>query len=391
MSRSCSPVLRAAGAALLVLTVSVDFASPSFAAADALLRPFRQKLFSRTSAAAAAAGFAADTSAGAGPCAGGYVPFEPSWRGVYSAHAVDVTGVTEHHHDKPLAITAAAAVFAGATPEGDAAAASRPVFFIVDIERESNIAHWLMEYAVFLREWPDILSIYPQARLVIGSEAPFKRRTLPLFGVADSRVVLLADMPRRNYCIFVPYQSITDPAVDSNLFLERWLAFVSFVRCASGLDPRAYNRVGGTTPLDAELGPAAPTPVLVVPRGNKGNYKRTDRSYPGFEPLVEWASSLGGRALFVNVTKDFRAQVRAIASARIIVTTEGSAFYVSCAWALGSTIFVVGTSLLEQRRVIRPIAVMFETIVARNNTVVDVESAAEVVPIIMGRFAHLLL
>jgi hypothetical protein len=65
----------------------------------------------------------------------------------------------------------------------------------------------------------------------------------------------------------------------------------------------------------------------------------------------------------VNVTKDFRAQVRAIASARIIVTTEGSAFYVSCAWALGSTIFVVGMSLVEQRRVIRPIAVMYETIV----------------------------
>jgi hypothetical protein len=349
---------------------------------------------------ASSAGRAGGDAGSAGPCDGGFAPFEPSWRGPSFAHAVDVTGVAAHRHDigpdgrgmyVPLAITAAEPVSAGATPEGEAAAASRPVFFVLDVDSESNIGHWLIESSVFLREWRDISATYPKARILIGSDAAFKRRTLLLFGIAEESVVLLSGLPKRNYCVFVPRQAIVDPAVDSNLLLSRWLQHVAFTRCASGLGALAYNRdAAGPTPLDAELGPLQPTSVLVVPRGLKGNFAPSSRSYSGFEVLQEWAASVGGSTLYVNETEDVRAQVRAVASARIIVLTEGSAYYVTAAWAVGSLIVVVGRALLEQMHILRPLLAIHESYASLNN-VSFVASAAGVMPFIMDHYAHLLV
>ena len=335
----------------------------------------------------------------AGPCDGGFAPFEPSWRGPSFAHAVDVTSVAAHRHDigpdgrgiyVPLAITAAEPVSAGATPEGEAAAASRPVFFVLDIDSDSNLGPWLIESSVFVREWRDISATYPKARIIIGSNAAFKRRTFLLFGVAEESVVLLSGLPKLNYCIFLPHQYIVDPAVDSILLLSRWLQHVAFMRCASGLGALAYNRDAGPTPLDAELGPLQPTSVLVVPRGLKGNFVSNSRSYQGFELIQEWAASIGGSTLFVNETEDIRAQVRSVASARIIVLTEGSAFYVTASWAVGSLIVVVGRALLEQMRTVRPLAVLHELYASLNN-ISFVSGAEEVMPLVMDHYAQLLV
>ena len=379
--------------ALILVAGAVELASQSSAESEALVLPRWQPAL-RT--AGASGGLAVS---GDGPCEGGFAHFEPGWRGLSFTHAVDVTGVAEHQNvispegivtDVPLTVTAAAAVFAGATPEGDAAAASRPVFFVVDVDRKSNVGHWLIESSVFLREWQDILAAYPQARIVIGSDAPLKRRTFSLFSIAtEEHVILLNDLPQRNYCIIIPSQYIVDPAVNSNLLLSRWLQHVTFMRCASGLRVRAYNRVAGPTLLDAELGQLQPSPLLIIPRGLKGNFAAIGRSYPGFELLQEWAASVGGSTLFVNETEDVRAQVRAGASARIVVLTEGSAFYISASWAVGSLIVVVGTALLEQMRTVRPLAVLHETYALVNN-ITFVASAAEVMPFVMDNYAYLL-
>lgn len=379
--------------ALILVAGAVELASQSSAEAEALVLPQWQPAL-RT----AGASWAGLAVSGDGPCEGGFAHFEPSWRGLSFTHAVDVTGVAEHQNvispegivtDVPLTVTAAAAVFAGATPEGDAAAASRPVFFVVDVDLKSNVGHWLIESSVFLREWQDILAAYPQARIVIGSDAALKRRTFSLFSIDEEHMILLTDLPQRNYCIIIPSQYIVDPAVNSNLLLSRWLQHVTFTKCASGLGARAYNRVAGPTSLDAELGQLQPSPLLIIPRGLKGNFAAIGRSYPGFELLQEWAASVGGGTLFVNETEDVRAQVRAVASARIVVLTEGSAFYISASWAVGSLIVVVGTALLEQMRTVRPLAVLHETYALVNN-ITFVASAAEVMPFIMDNYAHLL-
>ena len=81
--------------------------------------------------------------------------------------------------------------------------------------------------------------------------------------------------------------------------------------------------------------------------------------------------------------------MRAVASARIVVLTEGSAFYISASWAVGSLIVVVGTALLEQMRTVRPLAVLHETYALVNN-ITFVASAAEVMPFVMDNYAYLL-
>jgi hypothetical protein len=320
------------------------------------------------------------------PCDGGFEDYVTSWCEAEFIHAVDVMSAVVRYTD-PVLISAAT-IYAGATPEGFAAAASRPVFFVLDVESESNVGHWLMEFSVFLREWPDISATFPRAKILIGSEYSYKRRLFALFDIAVNSVALLADLPQENYCIFVPFQSIPNPAINVELFAKRWFAHVRYMQCASGINVRepVYNRARLTTPLDAALGPLVPTSVLVIPRGNKQNVRVSDRAYPGFEPLMQWAEDQNGRVLLVDKSADFRQQIRAVAAARIIIVTEGSAFYVTAAWALRSVVIVVGTALLEQIKVIRPLAVLHQAIVAVNN-VSFVPSAADVVPLVMARFA----
>jgi hypothetical protein len=321
------------------------------------------------------------------PCDGGFEDYVTSWCEAEFIHAVDVISAVVRYTD-PVLISAAT-IYAGATPEGFAAAASRSVFFVLDVESESNLAHWLMEFSVFLREWPDISATFPGAKILIGSEYSYKRRLFALFGIPDKSVALLADLPRENYCIFVPFQSIPNPAINVELFAKRWFAHVRYMQCASGINVRepVYNRARRATPLDAAFGPLVPTSVLVIPRGNKQNVRVSDRAYPGFEPLMQWAEEQNGRVLLVDKSADFRMQIRAVAAARIIIVTEGSAFYVSAAWAAHSVVIVVGVALLEQKRVIRPIAVLYEAIAAINN-VSFVPSASDVVPLVMARFAN---
>ena len=292
------------------------------------------------------------TSASIGPCAGGFASYVPGWRNQDFPHVVDMTAVREQVRNiAPLKIEAAAAIFAGATLEGLKAAASRPVFFVLDVEENSNLSHWMMELAVFLREWPDILSTYPNARIVVGKKRGYKQRVFALFSITDEQVILLADLPSVNYCIFPPFQTLPhllDADNDVTLFSDRWFAFIRYMWCASGLDVREiYTSTSKPTPLDGVLGSLIPFPVLVIPRGNKENYIHTERSYPGFEPILEWAQNNNGQILDPDAGAEFRIQVRMIASARIIVVTEGTAFYIDGALASGSHIICVGTKLRD--------------------------------------------
>ena len=329
-----------------------------------------------------------------GPCDGGFAAYEPKWRGADFKHAVDMVSAHEvEEWGVPPNITAAA-IFAGATQEGATAASTRPVYFVLDYQKELGYAHWQSECAVFLREWPDILLAYPDAHIVTGSERTYKRAVFFLYGVASERVVLLADVPRKNYCIFAPFHMITDHHLDPQHFYTLWDAHIKYMQCASGINVRGtvYNRISRSTPLDAELGPITPVSVLVMPRGTKENLRRSDRTYPGFEQLMHWAEANNGRVLHTDNITDFRVQVRTIASARIVVLPEGSAYSASGSLAAHAVVIVIGTYLTAQQS-LNPRVVALYDFVANGcmhgcNHVLSVETAADVLPAIMDRFAR---
>jgi hypothetical protein len=229
---------------------------------------------------------------------------------------------------------------------------------------------------------------------VTGSERTYKRAVFFLYGVASERVVLLADVPRKNYCIFAPFHMITDHHLDPQHFYTLWDAHIKYMQCASGLNVRGtvYNRISRSTALDAELGPITPVSVLVMPRGTKENLRRSDRTYPGFEPLMHWAEANNGQVLHTDNITDFRVQVRTIASARIVVLPEGSAYLSSGALAAHAVVIVIGTYLTAQQS-LNPRIVALYDFVANGcmhgcNHVLSVETAADVLPAIMDRFAR---
>ena len=329
-----------------------------------------------------------------GPCDGGFAPYEPKWRGPDFVHAVDMISAYEmEERGVPPNITATA-LFAGATSEGDKAAFFRPVYFVLDFHIESAYAHWQIECAVFLREWAYIQSAHPDARIVIGSERSYKRVVMALYGISHERIVLLADVPRKNYCIFAPFNMINNAAADPASMITWWDAHVRYMQCAAGLNVRGsiYNRISRHTPLDNELGPIIPISVLVMPRGTKENLRQNDRTYSGYDELSQWAEANNGRAFHTDNVTDFRVQIRAIAAARIVVLPEGSAYTASGSFAAHSLVIVVGTYLTALQS-LNPRIVALYNYVAHGcmhscNDVLVVQSAADVLPAIMGRFAH---
>jgi hypothetical protein len=327
------------------------------------------------------------------PCSGGLSNYVATWKSKSFIHGVDVTGIVEQKRPRPLIplrITSAAALYDGATSDSEAAASSRQVFLIVDVELEygSSYGHWVMEFAVFFREWQDILLRYPNTRIVIGQKRDFKLRMFDLYGISEDRIVLAADLPSRNYCIFFPFVSINDYAINRYFFLELWDNHVKHTKCLSGLtDGVIYYTHFQSTPLDSILPEVAPIPLLVMPRGTKENLKYNDRFYAGFEPLVSFAESHGGRAVYSDNVTDLRVEFRAIASARIIVVCEGSAYFANGAYATNAIIIVVGKAIIESQIDIPAIQVLQDYItISRNNSVIFVSSAIDVLPLIFSRF-----
>jgi hypothetical protein len=327
------------------------------------------------------------------PCLGGFSKYVASWRRAPFVHGVDVTGVAEQKRPRPLIplrITSAGAVYEGATPEGEVSASSRPVFFIVDVELEygSSYGHWVMEFAVFFREWQDIFSKYPNARIVVGQKRIFKLLMFALYGIPEDRVLLLADLPARNYCIFLPFVSLNDYGIDRLSFVDLWDNHVKYTKCASGLqDGIIYNTDFHPTPLDNILPAVSPLPLLVMPRGTKENFKYNERFYAGFEHLISFAESNGGRVLFSDNITDLRIEFRSLSSARIIVVCEGSAYFANGAYATNAIIVVVGRAIFESTIDIPAIQILHDYItISRNNTVIFVSSASDVLPLILSRF-----
>jgi hypothetical protein len=325
------------------------------------------------------------------PCEGGFATFVPKWRAPGFIHAINVAAVSIVTYGYPN-ITADA-LFDGSTREGEAAASSTQVFLVIDVDPESSYGHWQLENAVFLREWESIQATHSTARLVIGNKRTYKQLTFELYKVPYEKVILLKDLPPLNYCIFLPKTSLGDPATDSVVLLERWNAHVKFIQCSSGLNVQTtiYNRESHSTPLDGELGPIVPTSVLVMPRGRKENLRVNDRVYPGFDVVAQWAESNGGRTLYVDNVTDYRIQVRAIASARVIVLPEGSAFHASGGLAAHAVIIVVGTRLFDIQRSNPKVVDLVNNVrhgcMQTCNEVVFVPDADHALPTIMERFA----
>jgi hypothetical protein len=318
-----------------------------------------------------------------------------TWRDPGFAHAIDVRAAeSEIRFHRPE--IEAAAIFDGLPPVDEAAAAAtRPVYFAVDVDSESAYAHWMLEFSVYLREWESILLEHPHAKILIGSDRMFKRMTFALFGMPADRLTIAANtLPRENYCIFLPWNGINDYIISVELFIQQWDAQVKFMLCRSGLNTanNVYNRVRQPTPLDAELGPLTPTSVLVMPRGKKDNYSPNDRSYPGFEPLMQWTEAHNGRVLHTDNVTDLRIQIRAIASARIVVLPEGSAFFASGPFAASAVVIVVGTELLLWQSG-NPKIVAMRNYVEHSckqscNRLVFVASAVDVLPTILQQFSE---
>lgn len=224
----------------------------------------------------------------------------------------------------------------------DCAAAPDGVFFVIDTSMDNAWFHWWAESAAFLRAWSDLVRAYPGVRLVLRRPRGYKTLVLRALGIGADRVLYAdggdhdgptgAPLPRgadgRNLVFFPPvwmhnFQDGVDlPFAESH---QAWLA--------EHLRERAGVRGCGR----------APRGVLVMPRGSKENLPASERRLD-FGPFSRVAAS--GRAMWTllqtdNVT-DFLDQVRAIAGAKVIVVSGGSASKVAGMLARDATIFIVG-------------------------------------------------
>lgn len=273
----------------------------------------------------------------------------------------------------PLAISALSdEAIAELSRYDDYGASDGDAFFFIDSFYEGSIGHFMIESALFLSYWDDLRVLHAgRIKLVLSNDKVFKRNVLHLWGVRDEDIITgglppTAALPS-SVVYFPPLLSLHEkvPAlVPLDVWQPLWDHFVERLRVVAET---------------ADAPPWTSTNVLVLLRGKRENLKANDRTVPLLDLIGQLAPSLinataGSVTVMVaDRQPTMREQLRALASASVIVSEAGSTVNFNAQFARNATWFIIN-DMRDQQAVFLGVRNIHES-AARFNQFVYVKTA----------------
>ena len=253
-------------------------------------------------------------------------------------------------------------------------------FFYIDSYYESSIGHFVMESALFLCYWDDLRALHPgRIKLVLSNDKMYKRNVLRLWGLRDEDIVTgglpaAAALPS-SVVYFAPLLSLHEEAANLlplDIWRPLWDHFIERLRVAAGT---------------VDAAPWSSNNVLVLLRGKKENLKANDRTVPLLDLLGQLVPDLVTKTagsvtvMIADRQPTMREQLRALASASVIISEAGSTVYFNAQFARNATWFIINDMRDQQAvfggmRNIHEAAARFNQFVYVKTTCTDALSCA---------------
>jgi hypothetical protein len=219
--------------------------------------------------------------------------------------------------------------------------AARPTkaYYFVQSPHDESLGHWVYEGAIHLRHWDALLKRHPTLQLAARARSNakswrIKQLFFRAFGIPEDRIVELdAWSP----------SALTFPANESNLILQPLHTY-----CVGGNIPELRvgilaleHRLLANAGLPfRETCASQPAGLLVIPRHTLRDATQSANYDDGIAPsFITWAvRTHDARVLDTRNVSNLEEQAKALAGARVLVTTVGSGLEFGMQLARGASI-----------------------------------------------------
>lgn len=196
-------------------------------------------------------------------------------------------------------------------------------YFIIENQGGSDaFAHWCFESAIYLPIFKELQKFCPCLKLVLKSMKNFKKLFLEKLEINMSDVCLdkdLLDNPF-NICYFISPTSLNEKSCTNH--------YISYVDDFCELITEGFPEIHTRD-------------IIMLPRQKLENFKPNDRVYDT-EKLEQLLVSKNRLVLHTDTITSLDQQINTIRSAKNIILTDGSPFFVNGIFAKNSNIIIIG-------------------------------------------------
>lgn len=186
--------------------------------------------------------------------------------------------------------------------------------------------HWVVESAIFLPAFKKLKDQYPNIKIHIKIKRKYKDLFIKFFNIDENDIEY--DIKINNISFFpIPNTSLNNNSI-SEIYINYFNNFYKYIQ---------YNTIHDKI---NDI-------ILILPRGNKENFKGNDRKYN----IDDITNNLIDKSFILkadNDINDLNNQIEIINKYKNIILTDGSPFFINGLFANNSNIIVLGNMCLNQ-------------------------------------------
>ena len=199
-------------------------------------------------------------------------------------------------------------------------------YLIIDTLFNDAFLHWVVESAIFLPSFKKLKENYPNIKIHIKIKRKYKDLFIKFFNIDENDIVY--NIEKNNISFFpIPNTSLNNNSI-SDLYINYFNNFYKYIQYTK-LDNKIYDK------------------ILILPRGNKENYKGNDRTY-NIDDIINNLIDKSFILIADNDINNLNNQIEIINKYKNIILTDGSPFFVNGLFANNSNIIVLGDIILNQ-------------------------------------------
>jgi hypothetical protein len=181
-------------------------------------------------------------------------------------------------------------------------------------------AHWCFESAIYIPIFHKLKKFYPDLKLVLKSIKNFKKLFLEKLGLNEYDICLDSSLNDWNMCFFVVPTSLNEKSCTD--YYKKCVD--DFCELITKGFPEIHTR-----------------DIIMLPRQKLENFKPNDRVYDT-EKLEQQLIEKNKFILRTDTITSLDQQINTIRSAKTIILTDGSPFFVNGIFAKNSNIIIIG-------------------------------------------------
>lgn len=200
-------------------------------------------------------------------------------------------------------------------------------YFIIDTFFNDAFAHWVFESAIFIPAYIKLKDIYPNLKIYLKTQRKYKNLFIKYFNIDETNIVY--DIEQNNISFFpLPITSLNNNTI-SDVYIEYFNIFNKYIKSFIEYNNTIINK------------------ILILPRGNKENYKGNDRVY-NIDNIID---NLINKYEILNTDEidDLNIQIKTINKYKNIILTDGSPFLVNGLFTKDRNIIVLGNIIVHQK------------------------------------------